>query len=207
IIGMVAALPVVSEERRNHIARALGKTTVDLEWCPDSGNERDTILAQRDALFTEQQQLEDTLAEWYRLSKLLTRHKDHPDAAEVLSSRSLDHPLDGSCLDIFTHLCLTIPLHRFNPTAFDSVGRSSLMHGVHPGSGLPVVLKPYSLTDKVEMEAALREVSVLASVQDVHIVRFLGLVVEGKSCYIVTEKYDCNLMDFLDTNPSVETRR
>ncbi|GIQ92718.1 hypothetical protein KIPB_016651, partial [Kipferlia bialata] len=153
IISKVTDLPVVSKERRIQVAKGLEHIDLDLKYC-DSVRERDTFLAQRETLLAEQKQLESTTAEWHRLRDRLIRYQNHPEAEEVLSSRSLDHPLDGTRLDLFAHAYIPIPLHSFNPTPFDSVGRSPLLQGVHPESHLPVVLKPYSLTDKAEMEHA-----------------------------------------------------
>ncbi|GIQ80887.1 hypothetical protein KIPB_001761 [Kipferlia bialata] len=207
IIAELKALPVVAQDRHDELEEDIAICDVRIARCMRSGKNSERFQKEKASLQEEQNAIYAVTAKGRSLVVRLNRHLLHPEAAEVLASNPLDHPLDGTSLSPFAKSCLHLPLHTFRPEPFETCGRAPLLQGTHPESHLPVVLKGYDLNDKIQMEHARREVSVYTTVRDVHIVQFLGLVVEGPTCYIVTEMYDCNLMDFLGTQPCTETLR
>ncbi|GIQ79708.1 hypothetical protein KIPB_000391, partial [Kipferlia bialata] len=209
IIAELKALPVVVDERFDDVDEELAVIALRLKRADPTSRKASTLTAGRDALLAEKHAMEETTVKARSLlSSLTRRHMFHPEAKEVIDSNPLLHPLENTRLAPFAKACLSIPLHRFSPSAFEGVSRTTLLQGVHPDSRVPVVLKGYDLSDRDQVEHARREVSVFEAVQDSHVVPYLGLVLDTGMCYVVTEKYDCNLLQFLKhQNPSVETRR
>ncbi|GIQ86611.1 hypothetical protein KIPB_008494 [Kipferlia bialata] len=207
ILTELKVLPVVIEDRYDEVEEELDVVDARLARRNVSGRKRATLTAERDALLAEKTRMDEVTVQARQLVLRLQRHMFHPEAAEVLASNPLLHPLEGTRLSPFAKWCLNTPLQSFHPAEFVSVGRTTLLQGVHPVTGVPVVLKGYSLDDSDQVEHARREVSVFDTVRDVHIVPYLGLVLDSGVCYVVIEKYDCNLMDYLRHTPSLDTRR
>ncbi|GIQ81410.1 hypothetical protein KIPB_002364 [Kipferlia bialata] len=208
VIMGVKALPQISLDRLDEVEESLELNAVRIRRAR-SQRARDTLEAESRVLQNERDTIMETMTRGRGLMTRLQRHSQHPEAAEVLRTRYLRHPLDTTRLAPFCGTCLDIPFHQFKPVEFPSAGRLPMYEGVYPESNLPVVLKEYNLDDITDVEHARREVSVYQTVRDVLIVRFMGLVVEGLKCYLVTEKYDCNLMQYLRAYPEapIETRR
>ncbi|GIQ83862.1 hypothetical protein KIPB_005258 [Kipferlia bialata] len=200
-------LPAIAKDRLHSVGDDLAVCEVSIQRRQDRREPISSKMTEdRDHLQREKNRIESVLLKGRSLMQKLSRHKRHPEAAEVLRSQPLKHPLDDTALSQFSHLCCEYPFHAFNPDAFN-VGNHTLFVGRHPDSHMPVVLKEYNLSIPAEVEHARREVSVFNTVRDVHIVQFLGLVVGSGKCYVVTEKYNCNLLEFLKTKPTTTTRR
>ncbi|GIQ87370.1 hypothetical protein KIPB_009398, partial [Kipferlia bialata] len=208
IITQLLALDAVTEDSQDIVEDTISDLEKKIRRCKRRGKSYSRYEADRVKQQAELDRMEEIVTQGRILVQRLIRHQSHPEAKKVLASNPVQHPLDDTRLAPFVKSCLNISLQTLCPQPFMTVGKTTLLQGVHPESKVKVVLKGYHLDDSAEVEHARREVSVFESVQDVNIVPYLGLVVDSDKCYVVTKQYDCNLMEYLQHHrPSLDTKR
>ncbi|GIQ85385.1 hypothetical protein KIPB_007035 [Kipferlia bialata] len=163
----------VSLADKRKIREEIAKLDIEISACVEAQSERRTKLDR------------------------LQRYRSFPRAAAFLSSATLSHPLDDTELTPFRELFCDRSVRQFQMEEFPSSSRVNMYSGVHPESHMPVILKEYNMSEPSELCSVRRELSVFSRVRAPNVVQCLGFLVEDSVCYVILERYSCDLSAYV----------
>ncbi|GIQ79904.1 hypothetical protein KIPB_000611 [Kipferlia bialata] len=131
----------------------------------------------------------------------LQRYRSFPAAADVLKTLPLTHPLDNTALSAYVSLFCDRSVTQFQAAEFHTSPRITLLSGIHPDSHVPVILKAYDMRNHSQLCSVSRELAVFSRVHTPNVVRCHGFLVEDNTCYIILERYSCDLAQFVERFP------